>query len=177
MPASKGHSIIFENKTYHKHGVKIPKNATIIDIGANVGVFSIFAMTRFEEPQIYAFEPVAPIFKLLEKNVSMYEGDVKIFNVGLSDKEESAVFDFYPNATTLSGRHSEGYEIQNEVEQFVSHNQKKGEQLSEIQMKELLDDRLIKEEHTCHLKSLSQIIIEENIEHIDLLKIDLCCVQ
>lgn len=163
---------IFENKTYHKHGIKIPKNATIIDIGANVGAFSIFAMTRFEEPQIYAFEPVAPIFKLLEKNVSMYEGDVKIFNVGLSDKEESAVFDFYPNATTLSGRHSEGYEIQNEVEQFVSHNQKKGEQLSEIQMKELLDDRLIKEEHTCHLKSLSQIIIEENIEHIDLLKID-----
>ncbi|WP_133054636.1 FkbM family methyltransferase, partial [Niastella populi] len=40
------------------------------------------------------------------------------------------------------------------------------------QMDELLRDRLIKKEYTCHLKTLSQVIRENAITHIDLLKID-----
>lgn len=164
---------IFENKTYYKHGIKIPKNAIIVDVGANVGSFSIFSMITFDHPKVYAFEPVLPIFELLEKNTSLYEGEFLLFNVGLSDKQEEVVFDYYPNATTLSSRQSEHYNISKEVELFVSNNRKEEVGLLEKdEMGALLEDRLIKESYNCQLKSLSQLIKEEGIGHIDLLKID-----
>ena len=164
---------IFKHKTYYKNGIKIPKNATIIDIGANVGAFSVFSMITFEAPKIYAFEPVSPIFDLLKKNTSLYQGDIKLFNIGISDKEEEAIFDYYPNATTLSGRHSDNYDIRQEVELFVGNNRKEEIQvLANGQMGELLEDRLSKESQICQLKSLSQVIKEEAINSIDLLKID-----
>ncbi|WP_133054662.1 FkbM family methyltransferase, partial [Niastella populi] len=100
---------VFELKTYYKHGIVVPKDACIIDVGANVGAFSIFSLLTFENPKIYSFEPLAPIYNLLEKNIRLYNGNVEIFNVGISDKEEEAIFDYYPFATVLSGRHSENY--------------------------------------------------------------------
>ena len=167
------HTEIFEHKTYHKNGIKIPKNATIIDIGANVGAFSIFSMITFENPKIYAFEPLSPIYGLLEKNVGLYAGDIEVFNVGISDKEEEAIFDYYPYATTLSGRHSENYNIHDEVKKFLDNTWETNEQqVANEQKDELLKTRLINEKHTCQLKSLSQIIKENAITHIDLLKID-----
>ena len=164
---------IFENKTYYKHGIKVPKNATIIDIGANVGTFSIFSMITFEYPKIYAFEPVSPIFNLLKKNASLYKGDIKLFNIGISDKEEEVAFEYYPNTSTLSVRHSEYYNIREEVEQFVTNSQERDTQkLADDQMGELLEDRLVNEKHNCQLRTLSQVIREQDIQHIDLLKID-----
>jgi natural product biosynthesis luciferase-like monooxygenase protein/non-ribosomal peptide synthase protein (TIGR01720 family)/FkbM family methyltransferase len=164
---------VFDLKTYYKNGISIPANATIVDIGANVGSFSIFSMLTFENPTIYSFEPLAPIFSLLEKNVSLYEGNVKVFNVGISDREEEAVFDFYPYATVLSGRHSENYQVKDAVRRFIDNTQEtQTEEVSDDQMEELLENRLMNKKYTCQLKSLSQVITENSIDHIDLLKID-----
>ncbi len=40
----------------------------IIDIGANVGFFSIFALSRFPDATIYAYEPIPANFRQLERN-------------------------------------------------------------------------------------------------------------
>ncbi|WP_133054523.1 non-ribosomal peptide synthetase, partial [Niastella populi] len=164
---------IFELKTYYSHGVVIPKDACIIDVGANVGAFSIFSLLTFENPRIYSFEPLAPIYRLLEKNIGLYKGNVAIFNVGISDKEEEAIFDYYPYATVLSGRHSENYGVEDSVKKFIDNTQNEDvKSLTEEQMDELLRDRLASKKYTCRLKTLSQVIRENAIDHIDLLKID-----
>jgi FkbM family methyltransferase len=46
--------------------------ATIVDVGANKGQFSVAAARRFPHARIHAFEPIAGAFQQLRKNISPY---------------------------------------------------------------------------------------------------------
>src|SRR6185312_3217063 len=80
---------IFKDRCYTKHGVVIPAGGCIVDIGANVGMFSVFAATQHADLDIYAFEPLPPTFELLKRNASLYSDCIKVFNAGISDKEDT----------------------------------------------------------------------------------------
>ncbi|NIM01841.1 MAG: FkbM family methyltransferase [Acidobacteria bacterium] len=41
---------------------------TVIDVGANVGYFSLYVFTRFPDARVIAFEPIDSNFRLLEAN-------------------------------------------------------------------------------------------------------------
>lgn len=61
---------------------------TIIDIGANIGSFTIFINKIFPDATIYAFEPLKDCYEkitLNEKNIKT----LKTFNLALGDKKES----------------------------------------------------------------------------------------
>ena len=45
------------------------ENITILDIGANIGLFSLFMISRFPAANIYAYEPMPPNFEYLTENV------------------------------------------------------------------------------------------------------------
>jgi len=47
----------------------IEKQDTIIDIGANIGGFTVYAAAAASEGKVYSFEPVEDNFLMLEKNV------------------------------------------------------------------------------------------------------------
>lgn len=47
----------------------ITKKGDIIDIGAHIGFFSVFAATTFKPYRVLAFEPYTPNFLLLKKNI------------------------------------------------------------------------------------------------------------
>ena len=164
---------VFKDKTYDKYDIVVPPNSCIIDIGANLGAFSIYSMVTFENAKIYSFEPLSPIYDLLKHNISLYKGNIKIFNIGISDKEEEAVFDYYPYSTALSGRYSEDGKIRDAVKKYINNSQESTDEiLTEVEMEELLKDRLISTKYKCKLKTLSQVIKENEIPKIDLLKID-----
>jgi len=44
----------------------VPETPTIIDVGANVGYFSLFAVSRFANARIFSFEPLPSNFRLLD---------------------------------------------------------------------------------------------------------------
>ena len=48
----------------------IPKNATIIDIGANIGQSNIFYYKILGASRVYSFEPLSKTFILLQKNTT-----------------------------------------------------------------------------------------------------------
>ncbi|MCE9642939.1 MAG: FkbM family methyltransferase [Candidatus Andersenbacteria bacterium] len=53
----------------HAHLQKIaPKNGIVVDVGANIGEFALFAHTVLSPKKIYSFEPVPRSFELLEEN-------------------------------------------------------------------------------------------------------------
>ena len=59
----------------------------LIDIGANIGFYSILSSDRFE--QIYSFEPNERNFKILKKNIQNNKlNNIQILNFGLGEKEE-----------------------------------------------------------------------------------------
>ncbi len=58
---------IFLNEEY---GV-IPDDSIVLDLGANIGVFSIYATTTARNVQVLAYEPFAPFAALLRENVQL----------------------------------------------------------------------------------------------------------
>lgn len=64
----------------------------VIDIGANVGYFSLFILNKFPQAKVFSFEPMPVNFKLLNKykneNPSL---DFNIFNKAVSNTNETIV--------------------------------------------------------------------------------------
>jgi FkbM family methyltransferase len=49
----------------------VTPHPVIIDIGANVGFFTLFAASRFRGAKILSFEPIPENFKFLERNIGL----------------------------------------------------------------------------------------------------------
>lgn len=165
---------IFDNHAYLQHGITLHDGACIFDVGANIGMFALYARSRFPDVEIYAFEPIPPIFELLRINTHLYGVNAKLFHHGIASQPGSCIFSFYPNASILSGRFADAVEERETVRRFLLTPGAATEEqdLSEDSVDELLDERLSVERFKCQLKTLSQIIQENRVEHIDLLKVD-----
>lgn len=166
---------IFEDECYLKHGIRLPDGATVVDIGANIGLFSLFVMSRCRNPRIYAFEPAPVAYDLLKANCDAYGSSAQAFNFGVSDKQGTATFTFYENSSVFSSFHSGEAEDREAIQAVVRNMLKAGsvadESLQEY-VNELTIDRLRRSTHECRLTSVSDIIRENQIDRIDLLKID-----
>lgn len=68
------------------------KGLNILDIGANIGIWSRALLGADHDATIYSFEPNEKPYKLLEKNSSNYPS-WKIFNFGIGPVEQE--IDFY----------------------------------------------------------------------------------
>jgi len=64
----------------------IPDGAVILDLGANIGVFSIYAATTARKVRLYAYEPMPDFFQLMQENVRLNGLDdaVKCFNLAVA---------------------------------------------------------------------------------------------
>lgn len=79
---------IFEGKTYACLPYIRDVN-TIVDIGANVGAASLFLLTNYPQATLYAFEPYAEAFRLLQSNLATLP-QAHVFEFGLLDRDCSA---------------------------------------------------------------------------------------
>ena len=60
---------IFMDECYLRGlGRPVSENSTILDIGANAGYFSLFALSRFRGARVVAFEPMPANYALLTRN-------------------------------------------------------------------------------------------------------------
>jgi FkbM family methyltransferase len=64
------HAPIIEIFVRHDYG-PVPDGATVIDLGANIGAFAIYAATTARDAIVYAYEPMAEFFRLLQHNVGL----------------------------------------------------------------------------------------------------------
>ena len=72
-------------------------NANILDIGANIGWYTINLAKMKRNASIHAFEPLPRTFDYLKKNVDFNSVDnATLYNVGLSDKNGTFAFYYYP---------------------------------------------------------------------------------
>jgi len=59
------------DRTYEHYGVALQPDWTVIDIGAFLGDFAVFAAQRVTRGQIYTFEPVPSSYRLLLQNIDL----------------------------------------------------------------------------------------------------------
>src|SRR5262245_32868692 len=60
---------VFVDRVYFKHGIELSPGATVFDVGANIGMFSLSVLSDLLRVKIFAFEPVPALFQALRENV------------------------------------------------------------------------------------------------------------
>ncbi len=167
---------IFEIKAYLKHGITINDGDCIFDVGANIGLFALFAHFHSKNVKIYAFEPNPFVFEILRINTSLYGVKGKLFDCGLSGTTQTADFTFYPEFSIFSGCYSDKNEEKEIVKSFIrkQYEDQKGIEIlyADQVIEELLTEKFKSKTFGVRLRTLSDVIEENNIEQIDLLKIN-----
>lgn len=154
-------SEIFTEQQYIQHGIVVKEGDCIVDVGANIGLFTLFINRLQKHLTVYAFEPIPEIFAVLQENVSLHSlFTTQVFNYGLgSENNSEKLFTFYPNMAGNSTTRPEEKALQQEV------------------MSKVMDDAKLAyffQSYTVkgRLRTLSSVMDELGIEAIDLLKID-----
>jgi FkbM family methyltransferase len=102
---------IFERRCYEKNGVAVKNDDVIFDIGANVGMFSLSLMNRFERLRIYCCEPVPTTYACLTRNVAASptrdRHDVVMLDFAAGKVDGQTAIEFFPGAPGNSTMYSE----------------------------------------------------------------------
>lgn len=97
---------------FEKHEYSLPKGlpgaqvGTVVDVGANVGGFALYARGWNPEARVLCFEPNPQVLDMLERNVGSEPG-VRVFPSALSDREGDITLYQHPRntgETSVSGR-------------------------------------------------------------------------
>jgi len=66
----------------------LKKDMVFVDVGANLGEYSLFVAKRLTQGMVLAFEPLPKMHALLEENIKLnHFKNVKLLRYGLSDQE------------------------------------------------------------------------------------------
>jgi len=162
------YSEIFGEDGMFRDGLDLPPGACVFDVGANIGLFSLFIHQHVPDCRLYAVEPLPPIFEVLETNLALYGANARAFPVGLSRESASCEFSYYPRWSAMSGRYADE-DAEKRVSRAVLMEQ--GEALNP-QTEALFSDLFESRPFVCPLTTLSEMIRQTGVERIDLLKID-----
>jgi FkbM family methyltransferase len=153
-------------ETYLRHGVTVAEEDLVIDVGANVGVAAAFFALICGAGTVHCFEPVQPVFEVLEQNVGHLSACV-LHQEGLSSSPCRVPITYYPNAAAMSGLYADPSRDRALVRAVL---------VSSGLSTEEADDRLAgmfePQTLSCELRPLSSFLREQGIARVDLLKID-----
>jgi FkbM family methyltransferase len=174
-----------EVKGYLSHGIELQPGAVVLDVGANVGMFALYVNQQLNnDVTVYSFEPIPSIFNALQKNAQRYNAKgLKVFCYGLSQQNAMVDFDYYPGASVLSNAYPDesiGLDLAKDIlVNNPKHAPYPGKLLQWLpySLRSWLFDRLSgyffkAERVSCQLRPMSEVIHEQNIQQIDLLKVD-----
>ncbi|RYG50393.1 hypothetical protein EON66_11905 [archaeon] len=183
---------------YNREGMRYARGDVVIDAGANIGMFSLFAAKwTHGDISLHCFEPMPAMFDLLQKNMqSLQAGElnewmgiasaprvsVRCNQVGVFDKREDVEFLFRPNcpiSTTMNT--GDLAERQERAEVELTRAFQKGAiawllptPLVQWGAKKIVRHMTLAGEQRVKARviPLSDYIDEHNLQHIDMLKID-----
>lgn len=161
------HREVIAERCYLQHGIELHEGDCVFDVGANIGLSTVFFHRECPRVRIYAFEPSPPTFACLKANVEFHGVDARLFECGLSREPGTAEFTFYPANTVRSGFHVD-LETDRKTTKTYMMNSGVAERNAELFLGMLFK----KTTFSCPLRTLSEIIDEERVTRIDLLKID-----
>ncbi|MBL4668383.1 MAG: FkbM family methyltransferase [Flavobacteriales bacterium] len=126
--------------------VQLCKDANcIVDIGANTGLYALIGKAVNKESKVYAFEPVERVFDKLKFNNDLNKYNIFCSTYAISNKNGNAIIYDIPNTDHI-------YSVTVNKNMFTPET-------PTIKIK-------------IQTKTLDSFITEENIDHIDLIKID-----
>lgn len=156
---------------YFKYGIHLKNGDIVFDVGANIGLFSLWATQQYGSIHIYAFEPVPILFEALNKNFQQIDHNnrLKAFPFGLGRENATVTFAYHRYATAMSTAYPYTELEKVEFQELILNNlpETKRTQLGS-KLESMFEIDLVQ----CQLKTASEVIQEIKPPKIDLLKID-----
>ncbi|MFI5798233.1 FkbM family methyltransferase [Streptomyces sp. NPDC051677] len=165
---------IVTHRSYLPDDVTLPRGATVLDIGANIGVFALFVQALCPTAHVYACEPLPPVFDRLVRNLHTHRVPGRALPYALSDRDGEAEFVFYPGYTVMSGeRRHAAVELDKAFVRSLVHREQADELGDGLDfLDEMLDHRFREVTYHRPVRRLSTLIEEVGLDRVDLLKID-----
>ena len=183
------HDEIFVRRVYLQHGVSLlppddddafNEPVIVVDVGANVGLFTVFVMeeaARLGLPHIkvVAIEPVLPICKVAHANISLAlethpNVAVQLLNCAVGGAEGTAVFFYYPDCPAESTRYPQERAGQRERLHAALKGRDDDDVAAAVTASAAVDTA--PQTFTCDVRPLSRIFEDTGVTRIDILKID-----
>ncbi len=97
---------VFTEACYEQEGVSLSGLRTVLDVGANIGLFALRVKEASPNARVYCFEPLPPTHDCLRANLAPF-GDVEPLQVAVSDRPHQLKLTYYPNSPGNTTRHPE----------------------------------------------------------------------
>ncbi len=168
---------IFELQAYGRHGVRVGAGGVVLDVGANIGMFSVFMNLTVAGVRVYAFEPNPVVYEALRRNLKAYgeEGRSEGMKCGMGRESGEAELTFYEGFSLLSGFHAEEA-VEREVVKNYVKNQQRGSGRSEAELEreaeELVAGRFEAKRMKARIWTVGEFMKERGIGEVELLKVN-----
>ncbi|MCX4816370.1 FkbM family methyltransferase [Streptomyces sp. NBC_01239] len=172
---------------YFAHGIECAPGGTVLDVGANIGVFSAAVYERLDgDVRIYAFEPMPALHATLDRNArEFFDGRLTALPYGLASRDDELDFSYIPAATIFSSSSRDQGNIEDERRRVTASVVEMirqgglGPVLRRVPtpVLTLLISRKLRvlrqlETHRVKVRPLSSVLDELGIDRVDLLKVD-----
>jgi amino acid adenylation domain-containing protein/non-ribosomal peptide synthase protein (TIGR01720 family)/FkbM family methyltransferase len=166
---------IFELQAYGKYGISFAGEGCILDVGGNIGLFSLFTKAVCPDAVIHAFEPNPHVRQRLTANLRRYAPGATVHACGLSAAPGEAEFTFFEGFSLLSGLYADAKKEKEVVRHYMINQEDAGldgmDQLV-AQADEVLDHRFSAKTFPVRLDTLSNVMRQHKIQSVNLLKIN-----
>src|ERR1017187_815915 len=168
---------IFVTRAYTPPGFAPDRpNPTVLDVGANIGLFALFAVNQWPGARVYAFEPVPETFRVLKANTSSQ--NVQALEVGIGRTSHLTTMFHYPRYSIISGRHADPARDSAVVRTYLENVAQQLDDTAHREavlasIDEILAGRFDRTSVPCQIETLSDMIRISGLSRIDLLKIDI----
>lgn len=180
---------IFREKIYDHLHVHLHDDATVIDIGSNIGLFLIYATDHYERLNYFCFEPIPDTFQVLQHNrqlIRQADHRVTLTNQGVWKEKGTAEFRHLPRFSCSSTMCPDDSNEQHQraidftLNVFDQHpNRVLAKCLGFLPhfarvaiAKSLMKHHGRHETVRCQLTSISDILRDHSIDYVDYLKVD-----
>lgn len=168
---------------YFRHGVEVGEGATVLDVGANIGLFAMRVMERTKgSGRVFAFEPLKPVFEVMSRNAAKFDDRITPVQAALGTGPGTLQVTYFPRCPSLSSAHEHLWNespggLATAVERAMEHPPKGYELASRwlpAWSMSLIARFMVAKRvnYDCPMTSVSAFIRERELQHIDLLKVD-----
>lgn len=166
---------IFEGKVYSEYGIELAKGDLVLDVGANIGLYALYILSKVEGLRLFCFEPSPICYEALLENTKEYGDQVTLFQTALGEAEGECTMSFYPNYTIMSSMFAdEDEDLETlrrgaKAEMQLHHGRELDNRILDVFLKKRVDDR---KDISVPVQTISKILEEQGVTEVALLKID-----
>jgi amino acid adenylation domain-containing protein/FkbM family methyltransferase len=168
---------IFDNSEYGRFGIGVRANGVVVDVGANIGLFTLWAAHRAPGLKVFAVEPNPDVLPYLSANLQLYEIDAEIIPLAVSETVGSAQLTSFRGLTYLSGLGNRNETASSLLKSYYRAERVGARRdLSPNDIGALLqhaEERLVPTIHTVETVDLATLLDRHGVGQIDLLKLNI----